>query len=262
MKVRLYSDLHNEFQPFNLPAPLYPDDTVLVLAGDIDVAPYIDKLLGFIGAASRKYKHVIYLPGNHEFYRGEWNYVMKVLDEQLKTLPNVVYLNNTSCMIEDVLFLGGTMWTDMWGYTDPSVIRPIKNGMNDYAVILKAGKALTPADTIEEFEKTKKFIFETLAGVDKLDPKPRKTVVVTHHGPTSLSIDPKFLGHPLNPAFVAMMDDEVKANGPDLWLHGHTHTPVDYVLGKTHVIANPRGYVFRSGGVENKNFNPALDIEV
>jgi hypothetical protein len=27
-----------------------------------------------------------------------------------------------------------------------------------------------------------------------------------------------------------------------LWTHGHTHDPFDYMVGKTRVVCNPRGY--------------------
>ena len=44
---------------------------------------------------------------------------------------------------------------------------------------------------------------------------------------------------------------------PDVWVHGHVHHSVGYVLGETQVLCNPRGYAD-----ENPAFDPALVIEV
>lgn len=47
--------------------------------------------------------------------------------------------------------------------------------------------------------------------------------------------------------------------GPDLWVHGHMHNSVDYRVGATRVVTNPRGY---AGHEINPNFNPQLVIEI
>ena len=45
----------------------------------------------------------------------------------------------------------------------------------------------------------------------------------------------------------------------NLWVHGHTHHNVDYMLGSTRVITNQRGY---TGFELCKNFNKQLIIEI
>jgi Icc-related predicted phosphoesterase len=43
-----------------------------------------------------------------------------------------------------------------------------------------------------------------------------------------------------------------------LWIHGHIHSYCDYTLGKTRVLANPRGYPTEP----RTGFNPGLIAEV
>ena len=53
----------------------------------------------------------------------------------------------------------------------------------------------------------------------------------------------------------------VEKSGAALWVHGHTHDSFDYHVGRTRVLANPRGYV-KDGSAENAAFNPGLTVEV
>ncbi|MBL8934572.1 MAG: serine/threonine protein phosphatase, partial [Archangium sp.] len=62
MRLRIYSDLHLEFAPFEPPDCAGVD--VVILAGDIDV-----KGRG-VGFAKRFACPVVYVPGNHEYYGG------------------------------------------------------------------------------------------------------------------------------------------------------------------------------------------------
>jgi hypothetical protein len=88
--------------------------------------------------------------------------------------------------------------------------------------------------------------------------KNEKSVVMTHHCISPLSIHPQYAGNPLNAAFPSDLTKEVTENGPDLWLHGHTHHSFDYMLGSTRVVCNPYGYLYRE---ENPNFDYRLKIK-
>jgi hypothetical protein len=85
------------------------------------------------------------------------------------------------------------------------------------------------------------------------------SLVVTPHLPPPRSIAPQYAGSSLNRFFVA--EDAaglVERSGDRLWIHGHTHTPCDYVIGETRVVCNPRGYP----GELSNGFNRALVVEV
>jgi len=44
-----------------------------------------------------------------------------------------------------------------------------------------------------------------------------------------------------------------------VWVHGHMHDPVDYMIGETRVLANPRGYIPWELG---NGFDPNFTFEV
>jgi Icc-related predicted phosphoesterase len=109
-----------------------------------------------------------------------------------------------------------------------------------------------PVDARQAHQATRRYLESELA---KEHDGP--TVVVTHHAPSPLSVAPRFLGSPLNPAFASDLTDMIWQYVPDMWIHGHVHDSFDYLLGDTRVIANPRGY-----GDENGSFDPMLVVEI
>jgi predicted phosphodiesterase len=84
----------------------------------------------------------------------------------------------------------------------------------------------------------------------------RREVIVTHHLPHEDSIAPRYKRMLTNQYFLA--PDAWEELKPKLWIHGHTHTSMDYspAPGKR-IVCNPRGY-----HSENKQFNPNLVIEI
>jgi Icc-related predicted phosphoesterase len=68
-------------------------------------------------------------------------------------------------------------------------------------------------------------------------------VVVTHHLPHPLCVAAEFKGDLLNPAYVSNLDDLIADNDINVWVHGHTHTNVDFEIHDTRILCNPRGYV-------------------
>jgi hypothetical protein len=67
-----------------------------------------------------------------------------------------------------------------------------------------------------------------------------------------------YANSPLNPAFALDLDSLIEQSGVPLWIHGHTHYNVDYVLGSTRVLSNQRGYPDQLCG----GFDPSLVIEL
>lgn len=70
-KIAYCSDLHLEFGRLNIELP---DADILLLAGDIYVNYLFNKhdstddVIDFFTEISKKYKNIIYVPGNHEYY--------------------------------------------------------------------------------------------------------------------------------------------------------------------------------------------------
>jgi hypothetical protein len=80
------------------------------------------------------------------------------------------------------------------------------------------------------------------------------TVVVTHHAPHADSLPPGFdLAH----CYASDLSRLIHDRQPNLWVHGHLHNRVDYRLGATRIVCNPRGHADERSG-----FDPAFTINV
>lgn len=252
LNIRYISDLHLEICPYVLP---YGDDeqnTILILAGDIVNAGRLqgaDTVDYFIENICQRFRMVIGVSGNHESYGGDITLSDERIRHHFKNYDNFHWLQKDVLMVDDVAFIGATLWTDMMDRNE-GVMNYAQTSMNDYYVITyNEFKTLEPADTVMIHDNHKKFIFDSIADLKN---KARKIVVVTHHAPSYQSVAPEFVGNFLNGAFYSDLDESIKEHSPDLWIHGHTHSSMDYMIGDTRVVCNPRGYA-RLIGVNNFN---------
>lgn len=257
MKIHLLSDLHLEFDRGDLWLPPKVDADVLVLAGDIAVG---QMHLPWLQAMTDRYAFVLYIPGNHEYYNCD---VLQDLNdvylrwEEYGQLKNFVFLHNRSCIIDDIHFIGATLWTDF--NNDNFHVREIvRKGLNDYRriyyLVNGLGKKVLPTNILAEHRASLAHINKELN-----EPKGAKRVVVTHHAPSEQSISEHYrrVGGDLNYAYFSSL--EPLAEKADFWFHGHVHHPASYEIGKCRVVTNPRGYE-RAG--EKTGYNPGLTIEV
>ncbi|MBE7246614.1 MAG: hypothetical protein INR63_16850 [Actinomycetospora chiangmaiensis] len=82
------------------------------------------------------------------------------------------------------------------------------------------------------------------------------TIVVTHHAPHPRSLLHGYPTVAIDGAYASDLSRDLEGpNSPDLWIHGHIHASRDYTVGRTRILANPRG---RLG--ENLGFDPALVV--
>lgn len=263
MLIRPFSDLHVEFwNPteiscvLDLVVPVLPTDkeTVAVIAGDVGLAHRPETWAGVLQRLSKRFFAVVYVEGNHFFYRNDFFGRIPELKVKLPLPTNVHFLENGSVEIYDTLFVGATLWTDFLG-KDIFKMQYARKSMNDFVLIQKAdGSRLMPQDTVDLFVESKRYIFDALRSADG-----RKTVVVTHHGVSPMSVHERFRGDSLNCAFMTDLSKEIMEGGPDIWVHGHTHNSFDYEIGKTRVLVNPYGY--RDSEV-NPQHNKSLVVDV
>jgi len=256
MKVALVSDLHLEwgYQPL-------PGGDVLILAGDIcesrslskdfksTKAPANERVAGyykfedFFWIECAKYSKVFYVIGNHEHYHGRYNKTHGELKSMLP--PNVTLLEDGFEEYNGVVFMGSTLWTDL-NKGDPVTAWHLKTAMNDYRVVenfypkMNLYYKLTPDHTASVHAATKNY-FES-----QLRANPDKPfVIITHHAPSFNSVHERFKADTtMNGGFCSDLSDLILDHSNiKYWVHGHTHDPVDYMIGDTHVISNPRGYL-------------------
>lgn len=264
MRIQLVSDLHLEFADINIQNQNNAD--VLILSGDIMVASKVHKPLSeygvrfrdFLKRCSFQFPHVIYVMGNHEFYSdGRWFDSIDDMRAACGVHENIYMLERDSKQIDDVLFVGGTLWTDMNKF-DPLTLHSVRDMMMDYRAINndKAGfRKLKPADTVDRHRLTRDYIELVVQ-----ENKDKKIVVVGHHSPSFQSCHEMYKGdYHMNGAYHSDLSN-IMLDNPQikLWTHGHTHHTFDYMIGECRVVCNPRGY----DGYEDTGWDPNLILEV
>ena len=284
MKIKLVSDLHLEFSDINIQND--QDYDVLILGGDIMIAqdlhdhiaadfnPYssgafadlsrkmqrVTRFRDFFKRCSFQFPHVIYIMGNHEFYHGKFYAAIDYMREEVAKYPNIYLLEQDMKIIDDVVFVGGTLWTDMNG-RDPLTMHAIKDMMNDFRIIRNDKReyaAMSPLDVAIRHDKTLGYIKLIVQ-----EHKDKKCVVVGHHAPSFKSVSEQYASQTLMNGGYASDLGEFIMDHPQikLWTHGHMHQPFDYVIGETRVVCNPRGYE-NDGYSENSGWNPNIVLEV
>tara|TARA_R110002124_G_scaffold287142_1_gene470659 strand:- start:6582 stop:7391 length:810 start_codon:yes stop_codon:yes gene_type:complete len=269
MRIGYGSDWHIEFEPrWREMLSIGPDGhprvgpnlmgikgivDVMVLAGDI--AP---------GPAARDYAHmvarfldvpVIQVAGNHEFYHHDLDTVVADFrDRQGQPGPPVLFLENDLAEIAGMKFAGCTLWTDFEaeGNRDAN-LRRAANDMNDYVAIKRNNRRLRPIDTLAMHHDSRAWlnaVFAVDGGAD---------IVITHHAPSLNSIHSESRRAGTMPMYASNLDNQIIRWAPKLWIHGHTHEDVDYMIGETRIAAKQRGYMTLKS--RSNNYVPGI-IEI
>lgn len=253
MNITFVSDLHLEFGYQELPG-----GEVLILAGDIcearelkkcfhstkplDHTPGDYKFSDFFNVECAKYEKVFYVMGNHEHYHGRFDQTYDVIKSCLPA--NITLLENQVEEYRGVMFMGATLWTNC-NNADSLTLYHIKHMMNDYKAIKNHYKEkdlyhkLVPEVTFRTHVKTLEW-FKLMLSTHREKP----FVVITHHAPSFMSVQENYKHDTImNGAYASDLSEFILDNeNIKTWVHGHMHEPVDYKIGETRVISNPRGY--------------------
>lgn len=244
--IRVASDLHLEqYHGSDISqledVCLEPDDrdseSILVLAGDISSKP--DQLIAFIELIESRFRYVIYVPGNHEYYRHEmskWIPETRKLFEDRTDRVSYALGEDVVChAVDGVRFIFTTMWTA--GGEDLAEMGAVGQALNDFRIITLNGERFTVPKMSYIHKKMKAKVEQFLQS----DPD-AFNVVVTHHMPSYRLCHPRF-GNTINGGFAFNGDAILAADyAPKIWIHGHTHDTVDKQLFNTRIVCNPRGY--------------------
>jgi len=259
MKLKIYSDLHTEFQRGSYPTFWLPEvheddnDTVLILAGDIDLGAWS---VAYASELSDRFYEVILVLGNHDLWM-ENIHTFYTEAGRLINKPNVRILQNEAITIDGVEFLGTTLWTDINSKDPFSVWNAPKVMVPDFENIRFGpdNTRLTSSIWLQENDIARDFLKKTIS--------PAKTqVVITHHAPSfSCATGNPHSGDSNDCYFYnGGMDDLVADAG--YWIFGHTHHKFDQYLGDTRVISNPRGYQSRKFTQLVDGFEDNFTIEI
>jgi predicted phosphodiesterase len=260
MRFWVFSDLHIDVGPYELPEPRPAHDAVLI-AGDICAG--MVRGVRWIASQGLNQRPVVYIGGNHEFYGTTRDGGLQAAREEAARHRNIHLLQDDEMRLGGLRILGATLWTDykLNGEAEqPLDMQRAQLLMNDHRAI-KLGRAgfrrWLPFDAWEEHKATRRWLDRSLPRRLRAGQVP--VVVVTHHAPSPRSIAPQFAGSVLNPAFCS--DLEPLLGRANLWVHGHSHAFCDYRVGRARVVNNPRGYVGEKER-EETGFDPALVVEV
>lgn len=279
MRIQVLSDLHLETHPDYRPRAA-PGADLLVLAGDIGsyqrgsrLAPPHFGLERFAPAWGAPWPRVLFLPGNHEYDGLDYDETRGRLRGVCERL-GIDWLDRETLVIDGVRFVGTTLWADFDALAQEALARG-----DDDEVLRQRGKAFRAANHYLARHTTQRHGEPMLAEALRdlaLDcqgwlrealarPHPGPTVVVTHFAPTLRSADPRYGLVPGTAGFCNALDELLVF--ADVWIHGHLHHRVDYVVEgrragrpwRCRVVANPMGYAHKG---EQAGFDDRYTVQI
>jgi predicted phosphodiesterase len=222
------SDTHLNLYKYNREQifPIFPGTSPnLILAGDIG-DPDEPSLHIALNIAREKYKRVIYIPGNHEFYQTQpgskktpasvlsW---FQKLDDQW---DNFHFFYRRQEVFDGIILLGATGWT-----TSPS--------NSTWSNMIS-----------EEGKKDIDFLEQGLS-------HSKEPVLIVTHYPSTLRIITDNFKNTLAQYNYAQDLERMYRYPLHTWIFGHIHQPHDFTIpysssmngaGKVHILCNPYGY--------------------
>jgi predicted phosphohydrolase len=206
MKISYISDLHFEYNPS---FELNNDDNsdVLILAGDITTSKEMNKLQFWFDDIHQKWKDIIYVFGNHEYYG---DYLYNVPDYQVT---------------DNIHFISLTLWLpcneyDCLELLDTYSHRRMKDSQMKSHCYNKRALAKKFSENLSKFNfRDKIYLEDKLKNIDQ----DSKVVVITHFPPVKKCSQGS--PYPYHQFFQGNLDDFLKEKKfkIDYWIYGHSH---------------------------------------
>lgn len=262
MKIQIASDIHVEFPQnyYEIMNTLQPTADILVIAGDLcpfkenardfyssEIYPESLTAMEFINWANKKWKRIIRLTGNHEYWR---NRIHK--DAYKRVNGNCITLDQGVIKFDDVTFICATGW-GTFKQKDHEVLKNLN--FIDYELIHNMNYEMYRDLGL----KHRKFI------MDSVRKATGKVVIVTHHMPSAKLIDPEFKQYwDSNPFFAMDYDDFLLKyqDKIDCWIYGHSHRFRDEIINGVRTVRNPFSYPRERLFYGDKAYKPNFTIEV
>lgn len=229
-RVQYFSDLHMEMRDYDITAFDDVEADLVILAGDIGVG------VNGVRWAAKVFKcPVLYVAGNHEFYHHEFGLLIEDMKNRA-TGTNVTVLEDDSVVINDIRYVGSTLWTDfnLYGYAEQAMDNAA-DCMSDFHLIRGRSGPLQPIETVQRHERSAAYISKVIS----ISKEP--VVVITHHTPSKLTVPPKYANDGLTPAFSSNLDSVIRP--PVIaWICGHTHHSGQWDVHGIPILSNQWGY--------------------
>lgn len=213
--------------------------TILVLAGDIGNIKS-SFYFYFLTCMAKLYDHVLLISGNHDIYDFDIIQGYKELKKMCNKINDIVdnnlyFLNRDVVHIDDFIFVGCTLWTNVSDIEHYNVYHK----MNDYCRIKNFN--VHQQNRLHSIDR--KWLLNTVPYISGKQEYCDKTIiVVTHHAPSVKLIPQKYIKSKINSAFVCSDIPESLFKHIDYWVYGHIHIPQKHYIHQCTFISNPLGY--------------------
>jgi Icc-related predicted phosphoesterase len=235
LKIQYCSDLHLEFEQnrkYLSDNPLRVCGDILILAGDI--VPLHDEFLNnpFFRHISENYRQVFWVPGNHEYYYR--NISDFSVSFNLKLLENINIVNNIELQYEGIQFIFSTLWSRISEKNE----KIIEQSVSDFKCITKNDRKFKPSDFNKLHNESLSFVRQSV------NPGNSKSVIVSHHVPSSFCNKQDHNDSYINEAFCVDLTDFIEKSNVSFWIYGHSHfNQKPIYTGKTILLTNQLGYI-------------------
>lgn len=256
-KFQLFSDLHQEFITNFYRIP--PKADYLFLAGDIHNINKSNFKL-FFDYVSVNWKHVFYIPGNHEYYNNFDDILQLKIkyNSYFENYGNIHLLDDSNYVfvINDipVKIIGSTLW---------SYVSQI-DGINDFKYIKEKSNSYISKELFNELHiKSINYIKEQIQLSQN-----EKIIIMTHFPPIQNNTSsPKYANEKqhIKDYFASniLLDFKNISDKISCWIHGHTHFSNDFIEPDTgiRVISNQLGYLQELKNIKMKE-DGVFEIEL
>lgn len=208
-QIFLASDLHHEIWGISGPVKVPDGAEIVVIAGDLKDMPRALETCG--QTADSTGLPVIFVPGNHEYYRHEYQAMTDLAN--IYEHENVYVLINKAVVIKGIRFLGTPLWTNFLAFgeeTQSIFMRIAEQNINDFIAIRHNQKPITAEIMLGWHLEARAFLEDELQ-----KPFAGKTVVVTHFTPSYALCHERFKNSEISPYFNAQCDELIERYKPD-----------------------------------------------
>jgi len=212
MLIHYISDIHLEKRLFTVSKEMVGH--ALFVAGDLG-HPHCPVFKSTLETMSRQWKHVFYVPGNHEYERSEE--IEYDLNKATRNLPNINVLKTGKTFpLGEYNVIGDTLWS--------------------FSSNPKSKKRR---------EKNERHLYQRQMLHQTIQKSTRPVIVMTHYLPSFKLVLPQFLKR-FNPEGWASHCDFAMAPPVKVWICGHSHIQYDNYINNVRVLMNATGKTIQS----------------